>query len=82
MNIDPSKKYKGNGVFVKLPKGTLSEIDKLVEKGDYLNRTHLVRRAVEQLLEKKQFIEGENAKTMPSSEGTERRDYGRPQGGF
>ncbi len=83
MGIDDSKKYRGNGVFVKLPKGTLSEIDRLVEKGDYLNRTHVVRRALEQLLEKKQFTEGENEKIVPFSVGTGRRGgHGRPQEGL
>jgi Arc/MetJ-type ribon-helix-helix transcriptional regulator len=39
-------------VYVKLPRRALGVIDRLIAGGVYLNRTHFVRRAVEELLEK------------------------------
>jgi Arc/MetJ-type ribon-helix-helix transcriptional regulator len=62
MRQRPSKRYKGNGIFVILPKATLREIDRLVNKGDYLNRTHFVRRAVER------YIEQGKAEKIPENE--------------
>jgi len=48
------RNYHSQGIYVKLPPKTLQKIDELIAKGDYLNRTHFVRRAVEVLLERKQ----------------------------
>jgi Arc/MetJ-type ribon-helix-helix transcriptional regulator len=67
MSTSTAGKYKGSGVFVKLPRGTLREIDGLVEKGDFLNRTHLVRRAVEQFLENTRLAKGKTLETVPPS---------------
>lgn len=47
-----ARKYQSQGIYVKLPGKALSRIDELIAKGSYLNRTHLVRRAIEELLEK------------------------------
>jgi len=46
------KNYHGQGIYVKFPRKDLGKIDDLVARGDYLNRTHLVRRAVEELLKR------------------------------
>jgi Arc/MetJ-type ribon-helix-helix transcriptional regulator len=51
----------------KLPEGVLKEIDRLVEKGYFLNRSEAIREAIRQLIVKYREIERQREREMAFS---------------